>query len=210
MKKTVIALMLATSAPLAAHASESNGLGYSNVQLEYTHTGYSMDGVGVSGSYELSDNFFVTGRYARATDSETWMGLPNDTKQKSWTLGIGFNAPIGPRADWVSQLAFERADVSGHNVTCYTAIESAPRTCRGESWSDRARGYSLSTGIRGRITEKVTANAYAGYEDYSGYDGSWFADLGVGYNFTPTWSIEAGVRVTEYDEQWKLGVRVSF
>ncbi|WP_342316386.1 outer membrane beta-barrel protein [Lysobacter sp. FW306-1B-D06B] len=207
MRKALTALVLALAAPLAANASDSNGIGYTNVQLDYIYEYDFMDGVGISGSYELTDNFFLAGSYAYTTDSEDVVGYAADTTHKSYTLGVGFNTPIGDRADWVSQLAFARHDVSGHDVSCYVA---EPQNCRAERWSAHAKGYNLSTGVRGRITDKLTANAYAGYEDYSGYEGNWYADLNVGYNFTKTWSAEAGVRLNEDAPTWRLGVRASF
>lgn len=204
MKKSLFALALAV-APFTSFASESNGLGYSNVQLDYIHED-NRDGAGLSGSYALSDHFFVTGSYSRTEGSDSWMGVKSDTTREAWTLGLGFNTAIGQRTDWVSQLAYARHESSGHSASCNTQTQA----CGTLPWSDHANGYQLSTGVRGRLTNKLTANAYGGYESYDGYSGNGFVDLNAGYNFTPTWSAEAGVRLTEDLTTAKLGIRASF
>lgn len=211
MKKTLIALALA-AAPFASFASESNGIGYNNVQLDGIYedsAGFYGKGAGISGSYAFTDNFFVTGSYARTRDSNSW-NLANSyyrerLTHKGWTLGVGVNTPIGTRADWVSQLAFARHDASVNGKSCFNDI------CQTGRDSDHIRGYNLSTGVRGRVTDQLTANAYLGYEDYNHhYDGNFYADFDMGYSFNKTWSVETGVRLAEGAETWNLGARASF
>ncbi|MDI9238959.1 outer membrane beta-barrel protein [Lysobacter sp. LF1] len=211
MKKTLIALALA-AAPFASFASESNGIGYTNVQLDGVYedsAGFYGKGAGISGSYAFTDNFFVTGSYSRTRDSDSWQsGKWYDRERltnKNWTLGVGFNTSIGTRADWVSQLAYARHGVSSNYKSCYA------NTCYADNDSDHVSGYNLSTGVRGRVTDQLTANAYLGYEDYSHhYDGNFYADFDMGYSFNKTWSIETGVRLAEGMETWNLGARASF
>lgn len=211
VKKIIIAVALA-AAPFTSFASESNGIGYTNVELGYAYEdigGYYGNGAKLSGSYAFTDNFFVTGTYARTTDdySESYGSTSYDVDQTvtHWTVGVGFNKSIGTRADWVSQLAYARFEDEDEERVC-TVNE-----CTRYTYEGKINGYNLSTGVRGRITDKVTANAYLGYEDYNhGYDGNFYADFAAGYSFSPTWSIESGVRLSSGAESWNLGVRASF
>lgn len=221
MKKTLLALALA-AVPFVSSASESNGIGYNHVQLDYVYEDayYYGNGAAISGSYAFTDNFFVTGRYARTTDDvDSWLGdfdfsaydldirdVDVDLAVKNWSVGIGFNKAIGDRADWVSQLAYARKEVDADITVCGA----------GGCVSDSGKvvdysGYNLSTGVRGRVTDALSANAYLGYEDYNHhYDGDFYADFGLGYAFNPTWSLQTGVRLADSTQTWNLGVRASF
>jgi len=211
VKKLVIALALA-AAPFCSFASESNGIGYTHVELGYAYEdmgGFYGNGFKLDGSYAFTDNFFVTGSYARTTDDASWttgsVSYDLDETMTKWTVGLGFNKSIGSRADWVSQLAYARWEDKVEDRVC-TAVD-----CVSYVGEDKLNGYNLSTGVRGRITDKVTANAYLGYEDYNhGYDGNFYADFAAGYSFNPTWSIQSGVRLASGAESWNLGVRASF
>src|SRR5262245_51601352 len=109
MKKNLLALALAATAPFAAHASESNGIGYTYVQADYVYNdssfdGEDADGGALSGSYAFTDNVFGFAGYS-IVDANNY-----DAHATSWQLGTGFNAAIGNRADWVTRAAFVRAD----------------------------------------------------------------------------------------------------
>lgn len=218
MKKFLIALALVAS-PIASFASESNGIGYTHLQLDYIH-GRDLQGAGISGSYALSDHFFATGSYTGVNGADSWGNRTN----KSWTLGLGFNTPLGARTDWVSELAYAHHDRSGDSLMCstgtvtgtaaatnsVTATTTATAGCWPVPWSHDISGYNIGTGVRHRFTDKLTGNAYLGYEHYGHYDGGLIADVSVGYHFNPTWSVQAGARATNEDQSVRLGVRASF
>ena len=118
MKKILIAMALAAvAAPLAAQATDSNGIGYTYVQLDYvnvTGSGHDAraDGASLSGSYQFANNFQVFGSYTdlrsptySSSDyaSGYTYGTTDKFKDRPWSLGMGYAASIGSQPDWLSQ-----------------------------------------------------------------------------------------------------------
>ncbi|QSX74742.1 hypothetical protein HIV01_016500 [Lysobacter arenosi] len=210
MKKTLMALALvAIAAPIASQASEANGIGYNYAQLDYVYSdsdAFDMDGGTLSGSYAFTDNFFTFGEYGKVKGDHDvsdfvfeggFDGMKADVKDSHWSLGAGFNASIGDRADWVTKVAYDRHTVkaSGYGMRIREHIDG---------------GY-ITTGVMGRVTDKLTANAYLGYTDYNrGYEGNAFADFGAVYAFNPTWGLHVGAVLSDATETYSLGVRASF
>lgn len=198
MKKTLMAMALvAMAAPIAAQASEANGIGYDYAQLDYVYVdgdGFDMDGGKLSGSHAFTDNFFMFGEYGEVKGDR---GANVDAKDSHWSLGSGFNTSIGSRADWVTKVAYDR----------HTLKASA----FGMSNREHTDGGYVTTGVMGRVTDKLTANAYLGYTDYNhGYDGHAFADFGAVYAFDKTWRLHAGAVLSDATESYSLGLRASF
>jgi len=206
VKKSLIALALA-AAPFLANASEANGIGYTYAQLDYTHQDAGrpyLNGGTLSGSYAFNDNVFATASYGKTSDSynDWYLGARVRAKSEAWSLGVGFNTAIGSRADWVTQVAYVDNDVSArvHHDACPDCDASV-----------NFKGGKVSTGVLGRVTDQITANAYLGYEDYDhGYEGNYFADFGVVYAFNPTWGLHGGLTLADGNETCNLGVRASF
>lgn len=210
MKKTLIALALAAIAsPIVAQASESNGIGYSYAQLDYVYSDsddFDMDGGKLSGSYAFTDNFFLFGEYGEVKGDhhvsdflygDDSFDVKATAKDSHWSLGAGFNVAIGDRADWVTKVAYDRHTVKG--------------SAYGMHLRDHIDGGYITTGVMGRVTDKLTANAYLGYTDYNrGYDGNAFADFGAVYAFNKTWGLHVGTVLSEATETYSLGVRASF
>lgn len=203
VKKTLILLALA-AAPFAASACDSstpcqsNKLGYTYVQLDAVYAdaeGVYPWGARLSGSYAFTDNVFATASFGRVKDDD--VNGYADYTNKTWSLGVGFNNAIGANADWVSQLQYVRTH--------------AKEDWNGGYWRSRSSGYNISTGVLGHVTDKLTANAYLGYEDYDHhYDGDFYADFGMGYAINKTWSLQGGLKLNEFVETYSLGVRASF
>ncbi|MDR0183351.1 hypothetical protein [Lysobacter arvi] len=203
MKKIALALALA-AAPFLANASEANGIGYNYVQLDYLYQdgdGLYPNGGVLSGSYSFNDNIFATASYGESSDTV----FHTRYKNESWSLGLGLNAAIGSRADWVSQIAYVDSDLS---IRAHDSFWHCSPDCRD---GENLRGGKISTGVMGRITDQLTANAYLGYEDYDhGYEGNYFADFGVVYAFNKTWGLHAGLNLAEGVDTYTVGVRASF
>lgn len=211
MKKTMIALAIAAM-PICASASESNGIGYTYAQLDYNYqdadSAYYNGGT-VSGSYAINDNVFLTASYGNASDTLDG-GSPSirlTHRVENWSFGAGFNASIGPRADWVTQVNYADSDnkLSVRGVSCDRMVGL------GCTISRNLRGGNVSTGVLGHVTDRLTANAYLGYEDYNhGYEGSYFADFGAVYAFNDTWGLHGGLKLADSTETYSVGVRASF
>ena len=223
MKKTLLGLaLIALTAPLAAQATDSNGIGYTYVQLDYLNMsqsghGYVADGGSLSGSYGFSShavNFHVFGSYAdlRNSDHGDYYGIRWNVKEKMrpWTLGIGIANTIGSRADWVTQVSYTHER--------YNFRACALDVCVKDHLNRNT--WAVNTGVQGRVTDKLTANAYVGYSNgdssegeylYSPGMGNVFADFGMVYNFNKTWGLHGGVRLNNDSTQtYALGVRASF
>ena len=209
MKKSLVALALA-AAPFFVNASESNGIGYNYAQLDYTYQdadGPYLKGGVLSGSYAFNDNVFATASYGKSSDTynEWFHGARVKAKSEAWSLGVGFNTAIGSRADWVTQVAYADNDMS---------VRARDNTCTALSFCGERlhlHGGKVSTGVLGRVTDQLTANAYLGYEDYNhGYEGAAFAEFGAVYSFNPTWGVHTGLTLAENSQTYSLGVRASF
>jgi hypothetical protein len=241
MKKTLMALALAAFvAPLAAQATSSNGIGYTYVQLDYVnvtgsgHEAYG-DGASLSGSYQFADNFHVFGSYSDVRspkDTSHYSGYgfsETDThkaKYRPWTLGFGYAASIGSRADWVTQASYTHAHINEHE--CYSGQVNGGTigsyTFDGYSYggcdktSHTAGIWAINTGVMGKVTDNLIANAYIGYSNGGRYThngggvmGNVYGDFGMLYNFNPAWALHGGVRVNNNGtENFSLGVRASF
>jgi len=159
MKKTLLALALVASiaAPIAANATQANGIGYTYVQLDYAYVGShyrenQQEGGILSGSWQFADNFHVFGSYSDF--SAQHYSLSN----KPWTLSFGSANAIGSKVDRVSRLAYSHDGV--HAVVC-ADFNCTPPTAR----MANANTYFATTGVMGRVTDDPTPNAYLGYHD---------------------------------------------
>ncbi|WP_342317061.1 hypothetical protein [Lysobacter sp. FW306-1B-D06B] len=212
MKKTLIALALA-AAPFVSFASESNGIGHTYVQLDAIYQdadGLYPYGAGLSGSYAFTDTFFATASYASTRDNDfnadPYSPRYYDTynehyRQTNWSLGVGFNQSLGSRADWVTQLSYVNSSTTMRFEDDYYYYRA--RT--------RSSGYNISTGVLGRLTDKLNANAYLGYEDFNhNYDGDFYAAFDMVYAFNKTWGLHGGVKLNDGMETYTVGVRASF
>lgn len=214
MKKLLLALALAAAAPLAAHASEDNGIGYTYAQLDYVNVNFSgnagyAQGAQLSGSYGFANNYQVFGSYGSLDVNRVSAYDPVfghfywHPKIKPWTLGFGYNASIGSRADWVTQLSYQHAKNSNHMCLDDYCIR----------YNSSNNVWAISTGVMGRVTDSLTANAYIGYDKIANghADGQVFGQFGLVYSFTPMWALEGGVRVNnDATDTFNIGVRASF
>jgi len=228
MKKKLLALALvAMVAPIAAHATQENGIGYTYAQLDYVNQSQSWhnsvaDGAMLSGSYGFADNFQIFGSYTDASFSNPYIrgvldrflapyglrttdidGLHTSGKNKPWSLGFGYAKSIGERADWVTQLSYTHDRVSFRGCLDGWGCESM---------HDSRDIFAVNTGVMGRITDNLTANAYIGYSNGGKYvSGNMFGDFGMVYSFNKTWALHGGVLVNnDTTETFSLGARASF
>lgn len=235
MKKTLIALAFtAIVAPIAAQATESNGIGYTYAQLDYvnvTGSGHyaKADGASLSGSYQFANNFHVFGSYtdlrSRKYDEAGYdtyngtdyaYGASGRIKDRPWSLGMGYAASIGSRADWVTQASYTHDHLTARVCGWYSAANDSGRRCDSDSVNGNI--WAVNTGVMGRVTDSLTANAYIGYSNGGHYShggpgimGNVYGDFGLVYSFNKTWALHGGVRVNnDGTENISLGARASF
>lgn len=210
MKKTLLFIALAC-ASVSANATEANGLGYSNVELDYIYNDApqaNYKGIGLTGSFEVGAGFFVTGSYREQKINH--FGGHNDVNE--WSLGGGFATGLSENLDWVTQAAYVEKDA---NLSVgQFQIKNAPNRV-----SDDVAGFRVSSGLRGRIAPKLIGHAYLGYQDLGDVreslgsfelDGNVYADLGLEYHFTDRWAATTSVTLSEGVTEYLGGVRLSF
>lgn len=215
MKKTLMALALgAFVAPFAAQATDGNGIGYTYAQLDYiniTQAGNAgvAQGAQLSGSYGFANNYQVFGSYGALDFNKVSNYDPIfghfywHPKVKPWSLGFGYAGSIGDRADWVTQVSYQHNKNSNHMCLDDYCIR----------YNASNNIWTINTGVMGRVTDKLTANAYIGYDKVANGngDGNLFGQFGLVYSFTPMWAVEGGVRVSnDTNDVVNIGVRASF
>ncbi|HEY5851487.1 MAG TPA: hypothetical protein VIT62_12080 [Lysobacter sp.] len=203
MKKAFLFLSLA-GASAAASAAESNGIGYSYVQLDYIYNDSLYNdykGPGLTGSIELGNGFFATGDYS--SQKINHFGGHNDITE--WSLGGGFAKALGANLDWVTQAAYVEKDA-------HLSVGAARVT-------EDVAGFRVSSGMRGRIAPKLIGHAYLGYQDLGNVstglgsarlDGDVYGDLGMEYQFTDRWAATGTVTLSEGITEYGTGLRLTF
>jgi hypothetical protein len=214
MKKLLALAIVAAAAPIAANATQANGIDYTYLQLDYvniTQAGNAGVGQGavLTGSYGFHDNFQMFGSYGaidfnKVSDYDPIIGhFKWHPKAKPWTVGFGYAFSIGSRADWVTQVSYQHNKNSNHMCLDDYCIR----------FNGSNNIVTANTGVMGRVTDKLTANAYIGYDKLLEGEkmGNVFGQFGLVYNFTPMWAVEGAVRVSnDTNDIVSVGIRANF
>lgn len=185
MKRSLLALALVATLPLAAQADDK--LSYTYVEGDYLNTqgdnSLDADGFGLRGSYEFGQSgFYIFGGYSQTDFDDT--NIDADTTD----LGLGYAHSIGDNADLIGELAHTRSD-----------IEIA-----------KLDGFRTSIGVRGSFTDKFEGLIKANYYDGSDFDGDFTGTVGAQYKFTETWGLTGEAEFGDGGETYLVGVRASF
>lgn len=191
LKKPLLALALLASLPFAASAAE--GVSYTYVEGGYVRTDTDFgdaEGFGANGSFAIAPNFHLFGGFSgQETDDFTVGGVRNDGFDIDlWRAGVGYNHTISPRADLLTRVAYERADVAGANFD----------------------GYSIEAGVRGALAPNFEGYALAGWEDGDDFDGDFYGRVGALVKFNPMWGLTGDVKFADGDTQLFIGPRITF
>jgi len=185
MKRSLLALTLATALPFAANAAD--GLSYNYVQGNYVATktdGGDADGWGLNGSVAVHPNVHLFGTYA----NQKIDGTSFDFDQ--WRVGAGYNTALSAKTDFIANAAYDKFDAGG-----------------GAS----ADGYSVEAGVRAALAPNFEGHALLGYEDGGDFDGDAYARLGGQVKFNQSWGIAVDVKVANGgDAQWMVGPRLTW
>ncbi|MFN4292376.1 MAG: outer membrane beta-barrel protein [Permianibacter sp.] len=202
MKQTLIALSVLAAGIGAAHASDFS---YNYVQGTYSQTetdvdgdSVDIDGLNLTGSFELGDHFFVLVDIGRAEGSERLYGVDVDSEVDSRSLGLGFHTALTDRLDLVASLSRAEADI---NVD----IEGF-----GELDGD-ADANLLSVGLRGMATDSLELFGNAVYVD-GDEDSDTQLNVGALYHFNPSLGVGLSFSTADDSDADATGVfaRVNF
>jgi hypothetical protein len=107
MTRPLIAVFLLALSGIAA--AQDSDFSYSYLQLSYTKADFDNvasdgDGLGLTGSLELSPNFHVFGAY-------TGLDVGSSADASGWKLGMGLNTPLSRLMDIVVRLSWQSTEV---------------------------------------------------------------------------------------------------
>lgn len=173
--------------PLSALAQD---LDYSYVELGYMDTELDVgsgdvggDGLGITGSWSVSDAMFLFGSYA-TQDYE--FGIDGS----KYNLGAGMHWGLKPRLDLVGDLSWVKAEVE---------------TPFGDADDD---GLGLGVGLRSRMSDAIELQGGVRYVDLEESDT--FLSLGGRWYFTDVLAAGFGLDFNDDATGWTLGLRAEF
>ena len=182
MKRSLIALALASLLPLSAQADDK--LSYTYVEGGYVNLDSDADGFGVRGSFEFGQsNFYGFGSYAQVEVDNTNIDVDNTE------IGFGYAHDLSANADLISEIAWNDIDVDGFGSE---------------------DGYRASVGLRGSFTENFEGLIKANYNDGDNADGDFTGTIGAQYKFSQTWGMVGEATFGDNGETYLVGLRASF
>ena len=184
-----IALVLVLSPAMADGLSYNFiQLGYQKADLDDDLAGISVDGdgYGISGSFEVGENFFIGAGYS-ALDFDFGVDLDQ------LSIGGGYHMSLSDRSDFYATLSYIRAEAS---VSGFGSVDDD--------------GYGVSVGIRGLLSDNVELNGSIAYSDLGdGADGTAFG-AGALYSFTENFALGFDVSVDDDVTMYGVGARFYF
>ena len=172
--------------PLAANAEGFDytyaEIGYVMTELDVSGVDIDGDGLGFNGSFEIADQWFLTGSYS----AQDFDGVDVNM----WSVGGGFHMPMSDRVDFVTTLAWVNAELDAGIV------------------SVDDDGFGLGVGVRTRLTDAFEVDAGIGYVDMT--DSTTAFNLSGRYHFTDSFAVGAGVGIDSDATSWNFGFRAQF
>ncbi|HEX2140337.1 MAG TPA: outer membrane beta-barrel protein [Woeseiaceae bacterium] len=173
-------------------AAYAEGFDYSFVEGSYGQVdfdGVDGDGMGIGGSFALTDSFHVFGGYETG-DFDGGVDL------NALELGVGYNMPVTDVVDFVASLSYvsAEAEVTVPGLGSISADEN---------------GYGLGVGLRGMATPQLELNGGIEYVDLdSGSD----TGFGAGFLYHFSESLAVGLSGDWADDvnTYALNGRFSF
>ncbi|WP_347329805.1 outer membrane beta-barrel protein [Marinimicrobium locisalis] len=193
MKKTVLAtaLVCAAGAAQAAEQPEWNQLGVAYQSAELGNE--SLNGFALTGSALISEQAFVVGSFARASDEVLLFGESIDLDLDTTSLGLGFRHPLSVNTDFFAVVSYEKI-----KATAYY---------RGQSGSASDNGFGLTGGFRSMLSEAFEVNGSLGYVSIDD-ESETTVSIGADYYLTPT--IAVGVAYSTFDDLDTTSLGVTF
>jgi hypothetical protein len=216
--KYVLAGVLAL--PAAGFAAA--GLSYSYFEADYVNLDVDAfgdegdfiddfdngDGWGLRGSFAFTDNWFIFGNWSE-TDADTGfrndagLFIPSNQDVKRFDLGIGFNAPLSERLDFVARGAYTDIDFGDFDFggSDDDDIEDLD--------DDSTDGFFVDAGVRAQLIDWLEGGVAARYTDLD--TGS---DIGIVGNLlfelNQNWGLNVEADVADDLATYSFGVRYSF
>ena len=186
----VLLPMLSGAQESAATRPESSQFNYSYVELGYDETEYQVgntdvdgDGLTLSGSFEINDDWHAFASYGSA---DLDFGIDVDT----WAIGAGYAFPLREDVDLYGRVLYLNLDA---DVGALGADED---------------GLGLQFRIRALVTDELELEGGVQYVDIEDSDTS--LQVGARYYFTDTFSAGIGLTVAGDTDGIGINARYSF
>ncbi|MGK0224026.1 MAG: opacity protein-like surface antigen [Limisphaerales bacterium] len=158
---------------------------YIDTEIDDRNFNVDGDGLGISGSVSLNDNFFVNAGYA---SQEFDRGVDVD----QWSIGLGGHMPLSSSTDLVGTVSYVDSEVDARFGSIH------------------ADGYGLGLGVRSRIVDNIELEAGINYVDLGDGGDDTSVAFGGRYYFTEQFSAGAGVQLADDVTNWNVGIRLDF
>jgi len=185
MKRSLIALALASLLPLAAQANDR--ISYTYIEGAYVDVdadgGFDSDGLALRGSLALgSTGMYTFGSYQRTDVDGT------SITAKGHEFGIGYGHGISDRSDLIAEVSHQRTDFDIAKID----------------------GFRTSVGLRSALTDQIETLVKANYYDGSDYSGDFTGTVGAQFKLGRTWGITGEAEFGDGGKNYLVGVRASF
>ena len=190
MKLRTIAASAVVGAALVPASAMAEGLDYTYVDVGYVTSTVDVagidvdgDGLGLRGSFALTDAFQLVGSY---TTQDFDGGLDVSTLE----AGVGWRTNMSETVDFVSNVRLINAEAEVLGLT----VDDD--------------GYGVGVGVRGMFEKSFEWEAGIDFTDVSDTNTAFHLD--GRYYFTPMFSGGAGLVLDDDSTTWRLGVRADF
>jgi hypothetical protein len=183
----IVTALLSLSVPCALNAADFDytfvDAGLVDTEIETGVGDVSGDGIGINGSFAVSDSVHIVAGYSD-------IGYDFNIDGSSMNVGVGFHTDINDDLDFV-------ADVSYIDVEVDTPFGSADED-----------GLGIGGGIRFHAGEKVELDAGLQYVDLD--DSDTVLNVGGRYYFSDSFALNASLSDADAGMSWIIGIRAEF
>jgi long-subunit fatty acid transport protein len=191
MNKSIALFTVLISSSLISAASQADALNYNFVELSYLSTdiddlNVDGDGLGIAGSFSLSDNYHV---FAGYSDQDFDFSINLTTMN----VGLGYSRAISKSVDLVASIAYVSAEV---DVPFFPSVDDD--------------GYGLGLGVRAMANQQTELFGGLEYVNLSDGGSDTALTAGAGYYFTSNFRLSAQFSTSDDSTSYGLGVRYFF
>lgn len=187
MKRSIVVFALMAMSGLAF----ADGFSYTYAQASYgtvdiDNVSVDGDGLGLSGSFGITDNLNIVAGYQNA-DFDSLADV------NEWSIGLGVHAPITEKMDVTAAVSY--VDVEFDALGFPVAEDD---------------GFGLDVGLRANLTDLIEVNAGISYVDLSDSGDDTGFNGGVLFNFTDMFSLGLSGEWDDDVSVYSLSGRVYF
>ena len=209
-KRSLFAAALAAATSLSAKADEIN---YNHIELGLDRGDYGdgdllQDGINLSGSVAIADNFYISGIYRKADlrAENIFFGseIRGETDFDYRNLNFGYHRSLNANNDLIAEIGYEYNKFDTRFFVD-DVLDSQSESSYGN--------YRVAIGLRTNLTDKLETLAKLGLKESNGgyFDVRPTIELGVVYKINPNWAMNFDTKMDSFGiSRYGLGVRAYF